>query len=252
MCFKNKKLILLKECFLKYWDITGNILLYRNISHSNYPFWIYFIAIISTLFSFGRLMLKFRRIEIKSINWLMYPMLPCEQYMCDTRENGTYEPAFYRIIFCGYIVLIFWLWYAILIYPFITFFVIISVFYYNINDNEFNQLLLLYKNHNIIALFIEDIPIIIVLIGIYMIDKKGLFTLIWVSILTVWKSLTLFRRYYRKYKILYDLNDIKTEINEYEVVDSNSLSDENIKNENITFASIDDDVVDVENPFSNL
>lgn len=226
-CSKNKKFILFKECLLKYWDISGNILLYQTLTleqkdENKYPTWVYILASIAIITSFARLMLKFRRLNIPSISCIMYPMLPCENCMCDTRQNGTYQPVWKRIFCGGFILFILWLWYAILIYPFITFFVIISVFYYDIDQSEFIQLLHLYKNHNIIALFIEDLPIMICLITIYSIDKKGLFTLIWICILTFIKILSMSRRLYLKKKLLYSLEELQEEIVEYELANTNS------------------------------
>lgn len=234
----NKKFILLKECLLKYWDITNNILLYQTIFQKNYPFGFYFIAISATLTSFARLMLKFRRIDISSIKCIMIPMLPCEACMCDERDDGTYNPSQCRILLCcGWLIFLLWIWYAILIYPFITFFVIICVFYYGVNDTEFNQLLLLYKNHNIIALFIEDLPILLVLILIYADDKQGIITLIFVSVLTFFKSLSIFNRYYYKNKFLYTMEDIDLEIVEYERAYSNSSSREKLNNNALDIGS---------------
>ena len=227
MCCKNKKFILLKECLLKYWDISGNILLYQTlnlerISSNNYPIWVYIVSFFAIITSFARLMLKFRRLNIPSISCIMTPMLPCEKCMCDKRENGTYNPSIIRLICGGFVLFFFWLWYAILIYPFITFFVIICIFYYHIEDNEFNELLLLYKNHNIIALIIEDIPILIVLIQIYSIDQDGLFTLIWISILTGIKLLFITYRYITEKKFLYDISEFQQQ--EYQLTNLNSAS----------------------------
>ena len=227
----SKKFILLKECLLKYWDITNNILLYQTIFQKNYPFGFYFIAITATLTSFARLMLKFRRINISSINCIMMPMLPCEAYMCDKRPDGTYDPSKCRILFfCGWLIFLIWIWYALLIYPFITFIVIVSLFYYGVNDSEFNELLLLYKNHNITALFIEDLPILLVLFLIYIDENQGIFTLIFVSILTFLKTFSIIKRYYYKGKLLYNLEDINLEVIEYERAYSSSSSAERLNN----------------------
>jgi hypothetical protein len=249
MCYKNKKFILLKECLLKYWDISGNILLYHTLNNernytNNYPIWVYIVAFCAIITSFARLMLKFRRLNIPSISCIMTPMLPCEHYMCDTRENGTYRPSISRLLCGGFILFFFWLWYAIFIYPFITFFVIICIFYYHIRDNEFNELLILYKNHNIIALFIEDIPILIILIQIYSIDKDGLFTLIWISILTVIKLVSLLYRLITENRLLYEI----TEFQNYTLTNLNSNSStptqSPLRSQNHLALSIDNQIIE--------
>lgn len=233
MCCENKKFELLKECLLKYWDISGNILLYSALyneynTNNNYPFWVYLLTFIAIITSFARLMLKFRRLDIKSISFIMSPMLPCENYMCNTRVNGTYEPNQRNILLGGFLLFFLWIWYAFLIYPFITLIVMICVFYYNIERNELNQLILLYKNHNILSLFIEDIPIMIVLITIYTIDKKELGTLIWLCVLTIIKIITTSHRLFIKQKLFFTLdefieNDILYLINENHEIDSSEL-----------------------------
>ena len=152
----------------------------------------------------------------------MYPMLPCEHCMCNTREDGTYQPDF-KSFFCGgFILFFFWLWYALIIYPFITFFVIICIFYYHIQDEEFSQLLLLYKNHNLIAIFIEDIPIFIIVIVINVIDDGGIFALVWYCFTMTIKLFTLSLRIFIDNKFLYTLDEIN-EL-EYELTNTNSNS----------------------------
>lgn len=235
MCFKNKKIILLKECLLKYWDMIGNLLLYQTlnderINENRYPVWVYIVGSCAIITSFARLMLKFRRLDIKSISWITSPMLPCERCMCNTREDGTYQPAWYRILCCGFWVFLLWLWYAVLIYPFITLFVIISIFYYNIDDMEINKLLLLYKNHNIQAFIFEDIPLVIVLTQIYIIDRKDIVVLIWVCFSTCIKFMTVLNRIYQQ-KLLYSIEELNTTIN-YNLTNTTSNSSTPKQNDN--------------------
>lgn len=214
MCFKNNKFILLRECLLKYWDMIGNLFLYISLQNelfdkNRYPIWIYVTGFCAIITSFARLMLKFRRLDIQSIKYLTNPMLPCERYMCNTRENGTYSPSCNRLFCGGFILFFLWLFYAILIYPFITFFVIISVFYKQNND-EINLLLLLYKNHNIQSILFEDIPLLVILIQIYIIEQKKLI-IIWVSLSTFIKITLILKRIYHN-KILYDIEELNENI----------------------------------------
>ena len=88
MCCENKKFHLLKECILKYYDIAGNLLLFQTLyqhykSHKNLPTWLYIIAWCAVISSFTRLMLKFRRLNIKTISCLTAPMVPCELCLCE-------------------------------------------------------------------------------------------------------------------------------------------------------------------------
>lgn len=211
-CCRNKKCELFKECILKYLNISGNILLIKTIASNHYPVWIYLFAYTFIITSFVRLMLKFRRQEIQSINCIMKPMLPCETYMCDERYDGSYQPSWLRILCGGFLLFFLWLWYAFLIYPFITFFVIISICYYQVDDDEFHQLFLLYKNHNMIAFFIEDIPIFFILAYIYHFYHTGLFSFIWYALVTLIEMIRISKRYYQTGKLLYSMDDIIYEI----------------------------------------
>lgn len=232
MCCKNKKLILLKECILKYYDMAGNLLLYQTLSQNNktdknYPIWVYIVAWFAIISSFARLMLRFRRLDIQTISCLTSPMITCELCLCDKISEDDkikYKPAWHRIFCCGFWLSFLWLWYAILIYPFVTLSVIISAIYYNVDDIEFNKLLLLYKNHNLTAFIIEDIPIMIVLIQIYIIDKKDLFILIWVCLSTFFKFITILRRLYTK-KLLFNIEELNEQL-QYDLANSNSNSTE--------------------------
>ena len=233
MCCNNKKLVLLKECVLKYYDMAGNILLYQTLTQDNqtnksYPTWVYIVAWCAIISSFARLMLRFRRLDIQTISCLTSPMIPCEMCLCNKEEfvnnqdenKIRYKPAYKRIFLCGFWLSFLWLWYAILIYPFITLSVIISTIYYDIDDIEFNKLLLLYKNHNLIAFVVEDIPILAVLIKIYTIDEQDLFVLIWVCLSTSFKLITIFRRIYTR-KLLFNINELNDKIL-YNKANSNS------------------------------
>lgn len=243
----NKKFILLKECLLKYWEISNNIILFRTIYNNRYPVGIYFIAYISLIFSFTKLMLNFRYLNIPSISYILYPMEPCEKCMCIKQEDGHYKPSCKRFLLGGFILFSLWLWYAFFIYPFLTFFVIISVFYYHIDDDEFKNLLILYKNHNISVLFISDIPIIILLSIIYSISKKGLFGIIWTCLLTIIKIINITYRYKKYNKIYYDIDDIN-----YEFYNSENQDREMDEIMNISFQSIDrpdDDISDYNSDF---
>jgi len=224
MC-KNNKFILFKECILKYWGIVGNLILYQTLNQGqSYPAWIYITAFLAIITSFARLMLKFRRQNIPSISCIMYPMLPCEKCLCDTREDGTYQPVPRRILCGGFLLFFLWIWYALIIYPFITFFVIICIFYYHIEDDEFSELLLLYKNHNLIAIFIEDIPIFIIVIAINVIDNKGIVALVWYCIMMFIKLFTLSLRIFIDNKFLYTIEEINE--NTYRLANTHSNSSE--------------------------
>ena len=208
--------------------MAGNLLLYQTLnqerlSTNKFSVWVYILAWFAIISSFARLMFKFRKSNINSIKWITMPMIPCELSICDMEiidDEVDYRPLWKRIFCCGFICFFLWIWYAILIYPFVTLIVIFYAIIYDVEDIEFTKLVLLYKNHNIIAFIIEDIPILAVLIEVYKTEKKDLFVLIWVCLSTSYKLITIIRRLYNR-KLLFNVDELNEEI-AYERAKSNS------------------------------
>jgi len=202
--------------------MVGNILLYQALNierknHKKFPNYVYALIFIAVISTFVQLMIQFRKTNVKAIKFLTYPLTIFEFCICFREEKldgieeaneRQYTPVWRNILCCGCVCMLFWLWYSIIIYPFITLVVILSLCKYSDNDIELSKLYVLYRNHNIIAFFIEDLPILAALIQIYVINNNRLLVLIWVCVSAGFKFIMILIRYITEKKLLFTIEEV--------------------------------------------